>query len=166
MPEAILSVPAGVTVAIDGLRVRVKGPKGEVERTFRGRGLSIALNGSEVKIAGPLVLCNTANAHINNMLNGVTKGFSYKLKMIYAHFPIQLEVKGKELLVKNFLGEKQPRRCAIVGATKIEIKPPEVTLSGPSRDDVGQTIANLKKATKIWKRDSRVFQDGLYLIAE
>ncbi|MBI4399385.1 50S ribosomal protein L6, partial [Candidatus Micrarchaeota archaeon] len=82
------------------------------------------------------------------------------------HFPISIEIKDKKLVIKNFLGEKQPRSAKIVGTTKIEVKGQEVTISGTSKDDVGQTVANLVNATRISDRDSRVFQDGLYIIEE
>jgi large subunit ribosomal protein L6 len=67
-------------------------------------------------------------------------------------------------MIKNFLGEKQPRKAKIVGQTKVEAKGQEMTVSGLSKEEVGQTIANLKSATRIRNRDSRVFQDGFYII--
>ena len=67
-------------------------------------------------------------------------------------------------MIKNFLGEKQPRKTRIVGNTKLEVKGQEVTVSGCDKDAIGATIANLRTATKIKDKDPRVFQDGLYVI--
>jgi len=89
-----------------------------------------------------------------------------KLKIIYAHFPVSVEIKGKEIMIKNFIGEKQPRRARIMGSTKVESKGTEMNLSGNSKEDIGQTFANIKSATKIRNRDSRVFQDGFYLVEQ
>ena len=100
------------------------------------------------------------------MANGVVGGYSAKLKMLYSHFPISVEIKGKEILIKNFLGEKQPRRAKIMGQTKVESKGQEMSITGISKEEVGQTIANIKSATRIRKRDSRVFQDGFYVIEQ
>ena len=86
--------------------------------------------------------------------------------MLYSHFPIAVEIKGREILVKNFLGEKQPRKVKIMGTTKVESKGQEMTITGISKEDVGQTIANIKSATRIRNRDSRVFQDGFYVIEQ
>ena len=77
-----------------------------------------------------------------------------------------MEVKGKEMLIKNFLGEKQPRKAKIPGQTKVEVKGQEVTVTGLSKEDVGQTIANIRSATRIRNRDSRVFQDGFYIVEQ
>lgn len=157
-----LDVPSGVTLNVSGQTVSVSGPKGKSERTFNLQGVSYKKDGNTLEVTGPLREANTASAHLRNMLAGAATGFSHKMKVIYAHFPISIEVKGGEVLIKNFIGEKQPRRARVVGATKVEAKGADVTVSGPSREDVSQTMANLRSATKIKNRDSRIFQDGIY----
>ncbi|VVB57030.1 50S ribosomal protein L6 [uncultured archaeon] len=157
-----ISIPSGVTVKLDGLHLTAKGKAGAIDRTYKMHGVSAKMSGSNIEVVGPLREANTLSAHIRNALNGAEKGYTQKLKIVYAHFPIALEIKGKQVVIKNFLGEKQPRHADIVGATKVESKGAEVNVSGPDRDDVGQTIANLRTATKIRNRDSRVFQDGIY----
>lgn len=157
-----IPIPAGVTVSIDGLHLKAKGPKGAIERTYKMNHVGAKVAGSVVEVTGPLCEANTLAAHIKNALSGAERGYAQKLKVVYAHFPIALEVKGHEILIKNFLGEKQPRHSRIIGATKVEVKGQEVGVSGPDKDDVGQTIANIRNATRIRNRDSRVFQDGVY----
>ena len=67
--------------------------------------------------------------------------------------------------IKNFLGEKQPRKTTVIGEkTKVEVKGQVLTISGPDKDAVGQTASNIKQATKIKEKDSRVFQDGFYAV--
>jgi len=162
-----MKIPEGAKVSVDGKKVTVSGPKGTLVRQFSHSELSsMSVKGDEFTAGGSNKITTTVETHVRNMAFGVTKGYSKKLKSIFAHFPISVEVKGKEMLVKNFLGEKQPRRAKIVGQTKIEAKGQEMTISGISKDDVGQTFANLKSATKIRNRDSRVFQDGYYVVEE
>lgn len=158
----MISIPDGIDVKIAGNSVSVSGPKGKCARTFNLRGIKIEAKGKEIEVAGPLREANTAISHIGNMINGCKEGYSRKLKVIYAHFPISIEIKGKDIAIKNFVGEKQPRKAKICGDTKVESKGTEMTVTGPSIEDVGQTIANIRGATKIKNRDSRIFQDGIY----
>lgn len=159
-----VAIPAGVEVKMTGTELSVNGPRGRQARILALRGVSMKMEGNQLTVTGPLREANTALAHIRNMIRGSAEGYSQKLKVIYAHFPISLELKGREFYIKNFVGEKQPRRCRVVGDTKVEVKGAEVTIFGPSREDVGQTIANIRSATRIRRRDSRVFQDGIYPI--
>mgnify|MGYP005851275125 CR=1 FL=1 len=164
----MVAIPEGATVQISGRKLSVKGPKGTVEREFGVKGLLLEKKDNEIVVRaenGAVVskaLLNTIEAHVRNMLEGAVRGYERRMQVIYAHFPISLEVKGGELYIKNFLGEKQPRRARIVGATKVEVKGQSVIITGPSKEDVGQTVSNIKAATRIRRRDSRVFQDGLY----
>lgn len=163
----MVAIPDGVTAKVTGSTVEVSGPKGKSSRTFKMRGVALKMEGKEIKVEGESLRdTGTVSAHIANMLRGAKEGYSTKLKIIYAHFPIAIEVKGKDINIKNFIGEKQPRKAKVCGDTKVESKGAEVTVSGPSREDVGQTVANIRGATKIKNRDSRIFQDGIYPIIE
>ena len=161
-----MKIPEGTKISAAGNIVTVSGAKGSLVRDFAHPDVKIAVKGDEVDVAAPLVMKNTVEAHIRNMAVGVTVGYHKKIKILFSHFPIAVEMKGREMLIKNFLGEKQPRRLRIMGDVKVEVKGQEVTITGNSKDDVGQTFANIKSATKIRNRDSRVFQDGFYEIAE
>lgn len=161
-----MKLPEGTKAALDGRKVTVSGPKGSLSMSFHSPDAKIELKEGELEVSGTKEMANTISAHVMNMAVGVTKGYAKKLKILYSHFPISVELKGKEMLIKNFLGEKQPRKAKIMGQTKVESKGQEVSISGISKDDVGQTIANIKSATKIRNRDSRVFQDGFYAIEE
>ena len=99
-------------------------------------------------------------AHARNASAGLT--YPKKLQIVYAHFPVTVEVKGATVLFKNFLGEKKPRQSKIVGKAKVEIKGQEITVTGTNIEDVGQTASNLRQATRITNKDIRVFQDGVY----
>jgi large subunit ribosomal protein L6 len=111
-----------------------------------------------------LAITNTAKSIINNMLMGVDKGFRYKLKIVFAHFPISVKVRGREIHVENFFGERSARISHIVGdATKVNISGDDVIVEGPSLEEVSQTAANIESSTRVKGKDQRVFLDGLYI---
>jgi len=98
------------------------------------------------------------------MIKGVEQGFTYKLKVVYAHFPISVKTKGKEIHVENYFGERAPRVSRVVGdTTKVNIVGEDVIVQGPSLEDVSQTAANIEFSTKLKGKDQRVFLDGLYI---
>ncbi len=164
----MVAIPEGVTVEIDGRNVTAKGPRGTVTKTFSAvikiekKDNELVVNGGEKERA----YIGTVNSILSSMVQGVSEGFSKSLKILYAHFPVTLEVKGDRVLVKNFIGEKYPRKSRIIGDTKVEVKGQSVTISGPDKEAVGQTAANLRAAMKIRKKDSRIFQDGIYKAME
>lgn len=171
MYEKEIELPEGVSVGVKGIKVEVSGPKGQLERAFKGlHGIKIEAAGRKVKVSADSdkrkirALVGTIISHIRNMAKGVTKGYVYKLRVVYAHFPITIKVEGGKILIQNFLGEKTPRVAKIVGDTKVEVKGADITLSGMSKEDVGQTAANLENATQIKKYSRKVFQDGVYII--
>jgi len=88
------------------------------------------------------------------------------MKIVFAHFPMKVIVKGNVVAIDNFLGEKVTRNSAIVGATKVKVKEDIVTIEGNDIEEVGQTAGNLEKATIVKGRDTRVFQDGIYTISK
>jgi large subunit ribosomal protein L6 len=166
-----IEVPEKVQVTLGpGGIIKVKGPQGEVSRELAHPKIKIEKKGKHVVVSSEFprrrekALVGTFSAHIRNMLEGVTKGFEYKMKIVYAHFPIKTSVKGDTFVIENFLGEKSPRKTRILGSTKVNIKGDLVDLVGPDVEAVGQTAANIERATKIKGFDPRVFQDGIYII--
>lgn len=161
-----VKIPDNVGVSISGLHVVVQGPKGKVERTFKARNVEIKKNGDIEIVAENKAIENTLVAHVKNMFKGVTDGFTKKMKIVYAHFPINIEVKGENMAIKNFLGEKKPRRVSIQKGVLISVNGTDVIVSGTSKEAVSQTVANIRRATKIKNWDGRVFQDGIYPVDE
>ena len=167
--EERVKIPDGIQVHVEGGQIVVAGKGGRLERTLSHPRLSVAVEGKEVRVRSEypnrreVALVGTFAAHIRNMLVGVTQGFTYEMKIVYSHFPVKATVKGPEFVIENFLGEKFPRKAAIRGATKVEVKGDQVLLTGPDIEAVSQTAANIEQATKIKGFDPRVFQDGIYI---
>lgn len=165
-----IDVPEKVQIKIEDGIIKVKGPQGEVQKKLVHPRVKIEVKGKHVVVTCEMprkrekALVGTYGAHIRNMFVGATTGHEYKMKIVYAHFPIKTSVKGDTFLIENFLGEKSPRKASILGVTKVQIKGDQVVLNGPNLEDAGQTAANIERATKIKGFDPRVFQDGIYII--
>ncbi len=166
-----IPIPEGIEVIIDQ-GVMVKGSKGELTRKFKHPEIKISLEDDKVILESSFpkkkdkAILGTIKSHITNMIIGLTEGFTYRMKIVYAHFPMTVKSSGDKVIIENFLGERHPREAKILGDTKVQIKGDEVLVSGIDKEAVGQTMANLEQATKIKGRDPRVFQDGIYLVSK
>ena len=165
-----IEIPKEVEVSVEGTLVKVKGPNGHLSKVLSYPKIEIKKENSHVIVKSKLdrkqqrAMVGTLASHINNMLKGVTEGFEYKMKAVYSHFPIQLKASSNEVLITNFLGERQSRSAKILPGTKVDIQKDEVIIRGIDKDSVGQTMANIEQATRVKKFDVRVFQDGVYLV--
>jgi len=165
-----VEIPEGVEVTIEGNLVKVKGPKGELEREFRYPGVRIFEEDGKIVVfkefprRKDIAIARTFKAHIANMIKGVTEGFQYKLKVLYSHFPVTVKVQGDEVLIENFLGEKNPRRAKILPGVTVKVMGQEIIVESIDKEKAGQTAANIEQATRINKWDRRVFQDGIYIV--
>jgi len=165
-----VEIPEGVAVSVDGNTVTVTGPKGEISRRLSYPEIEIRKEDSQVIVNSRLdrkrqrAMVGTLAAHISNMIAGVTRGYEYKMKVVYSHFPIQLKAAPGELVINNFLGERKPRSAKILPGANVEIGKDEVVIKGISKELVGQTMANIEQATRVRGFDIRIFQDGIYLV--
>jgi ribosomal protein L6P/L9E len=93
-----------------------------------------------------LAAIRTAISHVQNMITGVTKGFEYKMRLVYAHFPINanIENKGSIIELRNFLGEKRVRVVNMLPGVTIErstaVKD-ELILTGNDIENVSRSAA-------------------------
>jgi large subunit ribosomal protein L6 len=164
-----MEIPAGLTVAVSKNKVTVSKGAEMLEHYVDSSMVKVTVEAGNVTFApvgkqGRRVksaVC-TAEAHVRNMIKGLATPYSKKLSLVYAHFPVTVEVKGSDVFIKNFLGEKLARKARIAGKTKVKVAGQDITVEGPSKDDVGQTANNIAKATRITNKDIRVFQDGIY----
>ena len=168
-----IEIPNGVEITTEEKTVHVKGEKGSLSRMLSHPRVNITAKNNIVEIScmdspkrKEKALIGTFKAHINNMIKGVTEGFEYKMKTVFAHFPIKTSVEGDVFIIQNFLGERSPRKAIILEGVTVEAKGENVTVSGIDKEKVGQTAANIERATKVKKRDIRVFQDGVYIISK
>ncbi len=167
-----INIPEGVNIDSSNPQVKVTGPRGEVTRRFEHTSITFEQKDGKVKLIGKKLrrrekaLIGTWKAHLSNMVKGVNSGFKYEMKIVFAHFPMKVAVKGNVVTIDNFLGEKATRTAAIMGDSKVKVKGDKVTIEGNNIEDVGQTAANLENATVVKGRDTRVFQDGIYIVSK
>ncbi len=168
--EQELELPEGVTVALEDLDVIIKGPKGEVRRMLFSKQVDIVIEPKRVLFRAKNAtrrhkrLMGTFRAHIRNALKGVTEGHIYKLKICSGHFPMNVAVKGNEFVVKNFMGEKVPRVFKILEGADVKVEGDKVKVESPSKEIAGQTAASIEQLCRRVGFDSRIFQDGIFII--
>ena len=168
--ESTIAIPGVVSVKMDGNTITVKGPRGELSRNFAYPRIIIAIGEGVVSISSEYprtkdkAMVGTFVAHINNMIKGVTVGFTYTLKVVFSHFPMKVAVKDGRVEINNYLGGHAPRYANVVGGCKVKISGAEVTVEGNDIEACGQTAANIEKATSRLGFDKRTFQDGIYIV--
>ena len=169
MTSTTITLPDDVSATVDHLDLTVDGPDGSVTRRLWYPDIDVSVEDGEVVIASDVedakttATVGTFESHVHNMVDGVTDGWEYKMEVHYAHFPMQVDVEGDEVVIENFLGERSERRTPIRGDTEVQVDGEVVTLSGPSKEDVGQTAADIEQLTRVTDKDNRVFQDGVYI---
>lgn len=140
-----VEIPSGVKVDLKDGHIKVKGPKGEMERTLHasvevsqdGNNLSFAMKDGSAKMA----MAGTMRSLVQNMMDGTTKGFEKKLTLVGVGYRAQM--KGKVLDLT--LGFSHPVEHAIPEGIKIETpSQTEVVVSGPDKQRVGQVAAEIR----------------------
>jgi large subunit ribosomal protein L6 len=171
MKETI-ELPDDVSATVDHLDLTVEGPNGSVTRRLWFSDVGVSADNGVVVVesnsedAKTNATVGTFHSHVQNMVHGVTEGWKYQMEVFYAHFPMQVSVDDDEVVIENFLGERAPRRTPIRGNTDIEVDGEKVTLSGPDKEAVGQTAADIEQLTRVTDKDNRVFQDGVYITSK
>jgi large subunit ribosomal protein L6 len=165
-----IEIPEGVVVNIDEhKKVTVRGGKSTLSRDFSFASVSIESDGKAVRVSAQwprkkeASLVGTIESHIKNMITGVTKGFTYKMKIVFSHFPITVKIQNKAVVIENFTGEKRPRKLKILGDVKVKLETDDIIIQGAALEDVSQTAANIERGTRVTNKDPRVFLDGIYV---
>ena len=164
-----IQVPEDVTLDLQGKKMTVKGEKGSLIRDFSFAPISIDVDGKTVRISAKWprkkesALVGTIYSHIQNMITGVTKGYTYKLKIVFSHFPISVKLVGQSVVIENFTGERKARQTRIRGDVKVKIETDDIIISGINLEEVSQTAANIEQASRVKGKDVRIFLDGLYV---
>ena len=140
----ILTIPAGVTVSVDGSNVTVKGPKGELS-TVIDKNINVEVEGTELKVTRVndnfKTVHGTVNANIRNMIIGVSTGFEKKLEAVGVGYRFAL--KGNELVVSA--GYSHPVNVKIpAGITLESPSNTELFVRGISKQAVGQFAAEVR----------------------
>lgn len=162
-----LQIPDGIKVEFAGDNIIVSGPKGTVERKYPIRSLEIKVSTTDKTInisAEKIVLENTFVAHIKNMFKGVQEPFTYKLKVVYVHFPMTVSIQNSEFVVSNFLGERRPRKIKLLKGVDVKIDGDYIFVQSPDIELAGKTATLIEQLTRVSARDRRNFLDGIFIV--
>ncbi|KAK7753699.1 60S ribosomal protein L9B [Diatrype stigma] len=177
--EETLEIPEGVKVHIKSRNVTVEGPRGKLSKDLSH--LAVNFSKPKTNVIGieihhgsrkNVATLRTVRTHINNLIIGVTKGFKYKMRYVYAHFPINVNLEKNnetgnwEVEIRNFIGEKLVRRVVMQPGVDVEVskaQKDELILQGNSLEHVSQSAADIQQICKVRNKDIRKFLDGMYV---
>ncbi|HHY59878.1 MAG TPA: 50S ribosomal protein L6 [Clostridia bacterium] len=144
--RAPITIPAGVEVSLDGNTIRVKGPKGQLERTLHPD-MQVTIEGNQILVSRPSDEKKHKSLHgltrtlVNNMVEGVTKGFSKNLELVGVGY--RAAKQGNKLVLT--VGYSQP--VEIVPEPGIEIEVPaqnKIVVKGIDKERVGALAAYIR----------------------
>ena len=175
--EQSIHIPADVTVAVKARVVKVTGPRGTLTKNLKHIDVTFTkVDNTLIKVTvhngdrKHVAALRTVKSLVDNMVTGVTKGFKYKMRYVYAHFPINVNVvenEGKKFIeIRNYLGDKKVRLVPVREGVSIEfstIQKDEIVLSGNSVEEVSQNAADIQQICKARNKDIRKFLDGIYV---
>ncbi|KAK5018983.1 putative 60S ribosomal protein L9-B [Cryomyces antarcticus] len=194
--QETLTIPKDVKVSIKTRIVTVEGPRGTIGDAAHRKQVFTHATGKLVKNLAHLSVSfsqpspsvinielhhgsrknvatlRTVRTLINNLTIGVTKGYKYKMRYVYAHFPINVNIEKNnetglyEVEIRNFIGEKIVRRVVMQSGVDVEASKnvkDELLLSGNSLENVSQSAADIQQICRVKNKDIRKFLDGLYV---
>ena len=148
------------------------GPRGSLTRDFKHMAMDLRQVDNSIRVdvwfanRKQLATVRTVVSHIDNMMVGVTRGFLYKMRFVYSHFPINVTQNGDNVEIRNFLGEKRVRKIKLLDGVKYvrsaDVKD-QIELSGNDIAMVSLTAAQIQGQTNVRKKDLRKFLDGIYV---
>merc|ERR1712037_851693 len=162
-----LDVPDTVEVTVNCRVVTVKGQRVDLQLIEGEEGKQILVEkwfGKTKQLAS----LRTIISHINNMFGGVLQGYRYKMRSVYAHFPINctIEKAPHRIEIRNFLGEKRPRIVNMLEGVTIkrdkDVKD-QYILEGNDIENVSRSCSLIYTACLVKKKDIRKFLDGMYV---
>lgn len=165
----VVSLPESIVASLTGGVLTLKGPKGTVSKKLEQPNVSVGLEGNAVSIFSgrrtkkEKKVLGSLMAHTLNMVKGVTEGHLYRLKACFTHFPITVTVTGDQLVVKNFLGEKVPRKLTVPAGVNVKVEGSDLVVESADKEAAGKTAALMEQMTRRTCYDTRVFGDGIYI---
>ncbi|MEK6937488.1 MAG: 50S ribosomal protein L6 [Nanoarchaeota archaeon] len=158
-----------VSAELKNTHLKIKGPKGEVERNFPDPQVHIQIHDGKIVVSSTKgtkrikMQLGSIVAHIKNTVKGVKEPHVYKLKICSGHFPMNVAVSGSEIIIKNFFGETVPRKAALPKGVEVKISGNDITITSPNLEAAGLAASTIENLCRITNRDIRIFQDGCYI---
>merc|ERR1711981_220541 len=174
-----IKIPDDVELTVKSRVVSVKGARGELSKSFHHMDVDLkhskdANTITVVKWFGKkkeLSAIKTVCSHITNLFLGVTVGFKYKMRLVYAHFPVNVGIadNGEHITVMNFIGQKVRFEVDALEGVKMQRDPKEQSIfsvEGNDVENVSRTCALISQSCKVRNKDIRKFLDGIYVFSK
>jgi len=169
-----VKIPEQIKCTVNNRVVTINGKRGMLRKSFKHTQLDIKMLGKKRLQAEKwfgsrkdIATVRTVISHIENMMKGVTNGYRYKMKSVYAHFPINIAIQdnGRTVEVRNFLGEKYVRRVVMAeGVQCVQTgQKDEIAVEGNDLELVSQSAASIQQCVLVKNKDIRKFLDGIYV---
>ncbi|XP_076945200.1 large ribosomal subunit protein uL6-like [Bidens hawaiensis] len=175
-----MDIPDGIEIKVKAKIIEVTGPRGTLTRNFKHLNLDFMLitdaesGKRKLKVDAwfgsrkTTAAIRTALSHVSNLIIGVTQGFRYKMRLVYAHFPINASITNSNtaIEIRNFLGEKKVRKVDMLdGVTVVrsEKVKDELVLDGNDIELVSRSCALINQKCHVKNKDIRKFLDGIYV---
>mmetsp|Transcript_69890 Transcript_69890/g.202553 ORF Transcript_69890/g.202553 Transcript_69890/m.202553 type:complete len:187 (+) Transcript_69890:87-647(+) len=172
--EESIKVPKGIKISIKSKQVEVSGKHGTLKRDFKHLPIELYTKGHEVRArmyfakSKQLSMLRSVCSHISNLFDGVTHKFEYRMRLVYAHFPINATITngGNTVELRNYLGEKRVRVINMLPGVKVEKSAQtkdELVITGADIDSTSRSAALIRQSCLTKDKDIRKFLDGVYV---
>jgi large subunit ribosomal protein L6 len=164
-----IDIPENIQAKIEGNKIIIGKEGKELTRLYPTRLVNIKLENNTIDVtsfsdtAKSRAIVGTIKSHIRNMIQGLQEPFVYKLKVCSVHFPMSVKQSGNEITIQNFLGEKKHRKVKVTSESEIKIEGQDITVSSYDKEAAGLVASRLEQATRLRKKDRRIFQDGIFI---
>ena len=165
-----IELPEGAEAHFNGSILSISGPKGEAKKAIKHHNILVKIDNKKILLESKSSTkedkksIGSLTAHIKNMINGSQQNHTYTLKICSGHFPMNVSVSGNKLIIKNFLGEKISRILHLKEGADVKIEDELIYVTGISKEIAGQISADIEQLTRRPGYDTRIFQDGIYII--
>jgi len=162
-------IPEGVQVEVNGPVVKVTGPLGTMSKDFSKTRDKITKEETKLEVSTDLkgrrgkAMVGVIVKRLSNMMKGVKVHYVVDMKLIFSHFPPSIETQGGVFSVKNFMGERVPRKVAIPPGVQVEVKGQDITVTSIDIESATQFAGSVETTTKTIGKDQRIFLDGIYV---
>lgn len=148
----------------------IKGKKGQCKKEFLSKNIKIEIRDNKIFLESKNMtkrekkVLNSFEAHIKNLLKGANEGHRYVLKVCSGHFPMSISINNDDFTIKNFLGEKIPRKLKIKEGAAVKAEGDQIVVESSNKEIAGQVSADIENLTRRPGYDSRIFQDGIFIV--
>lgn len=170
--ELKTELPEGFETEYEDGVLRVSGDGSEVSRELEHSLVDVEVQGKTVvfstdrKRSDIKSIVKTFQSHLENIIEGLKDEHVYEMKGVYAHFPMTVKQEGDQVLIENFMGERNPREVDIPEGVTVEINGEDLTIKGADKEKVGMTAGRIEQTCGKGNRDPRTFQDGVYITSK